>query len=129
MEGICTLIIYTIFFSFIYPNRHGVDMCLQVPEESQLVFRASASSLECCCFINNDEFLSGSDDGSIEHWSVLRKKPLHIVKNAHPSLMIPNKPDDDDDDLPNGDKGKIKSWIVDILIKKKIMIYVLFFVR
>lgn len=105
-------------------------MCLQVPEESQLVFRASASSLECCCFINNDEFLSGSDDGSIEHWSVLRKKPLHIVKNAHPSLMIPNKPDDDDDDLPNGDKGKIKSWIVDILIKKKkIMIYVLFFVR
>ncbi|KAK1425901.1 hypothetical protein QVD17_21263 [Tagetes erecta] len=58
----------------------------KVPEESQLVFRAPASSLECCCFINNDEFLSGSDDGSIQHWSVLRKKPLHIIKNAHPSL-------------------------------------------
>ncbi|KAL8249937.1 hypothetical protein R6Q59_006805 [Mikania micrantha] len=56
----------------------------KVPEESQLVFRAPASSLECCCFINNDEFLSGSDDGNIEHWSVLRKKPLHIIKNAHP---------------------------------------------
>ncbi|KAJ0785380.1 putative transcription factor WD40-like family [Helianthus annuus] len=60
-----------------------------VPEESQLVFRAPASSLECCCFINNDEILSGSDDGSIEHWSVLRKKPLHIIKNAH-SLSTPN---------------------------------------
>lgn len=59
----------------------------KVPEESQLIFRAPASSLECCCFINNDEFLSGSDDGSIEHWNVLRKKPVHIVKNAHASLQ------------------------------------------
>ncbi|KAL2476106.1 U3 snoRNP-associated protein-like YAO [Abeliophyllum distichum] len=58
----------------------------KVPEESQLVFRAPASSLECCCFISNDEFLSGSDDGSIEHWNILRKKPVHIVRNAHASL-------------------------------------------
>ncbi|KAL0290327.1 UNVERIFIED_CONTAM: U3 snoRNP-associated protein-like [Sesamum calycinum] len=28
----------------------------------------------------------GSDDGSIEHWNVLRKKPVHRVKNAHASL-------------------------------------------
>lgn len=55
----------------------------KVPEESRLVFRASTSSLECCSFINNDEFLSGSDDGSIEHWTVMRKKPVHTVKNAH----------------------------------------------
>ncbi|MCL7046761.1 hypothetical protein MKW94_018772 [Papaver nudicaule] len=34
----------------------------KIAEESQLVFRASAASLECCCFISNDEFLSGSDD-------------------------------------------------------------------
>ncbi|OIT06163.1 PREDICTED: U3 snoRNP-associated protein-like YAOH [Nicotiana attenuata] len=59
----------------------------KVPEESQLIFRAPATNLECCCFINNDEFLSGSDDGSIEHWNVLRKKPVHIVKNAHASLQ------------------------------------------
>nr|XP_043624601.1 U3 snoRNP-associated protein-like EMB2271 [Erigeron canadensis] len=74
----------------------------KVPEESQLVFRAPAASLECCCFINNDEFLSGSDDGSIEHWSVMRKKPLHIVKNAHPSLN-PNKlvNEGDIDDMSN----------------------------
>ncbi|XP_022877566.1 U3 snoRNP-associated protein-like EMB2271 isoform X1 [Olea europaea var. sylvestris] len=58
----------------------------KVPEESQLVFRAPASSLECCCFISNDEFLSGSDDGSIEHWNILRKKPVHIIRNAHASL-------------------------------------------
>ncbi|KAF8408788.1 hypothetical protein HHK36_004857 [Tetracentron sinense] len=61
-----------------------------VPEESQLVFRAPASSLECGCFISNDEFLSGSDDGSIELWSMLRKKPAYIVKNAH-ALVAPHE--------------------------------------
>ncbi|KAK1406070.1 hypothetical protein QVD17_42267 [Tagetes erecta] len=76
----------------------------KVPEESQLVFRAPASSLECCCFVNNDEFLSGSDDGSIEHWSVMRKKPLHIIKNAH-TLLTPNTHDaKQNGDLSNGTK-------------------------
>ncbi|MCL7033652.1 hypothetical protein MKW94_007405, partial [Papaver nudicaule] len=55
-----------------------------IAEESQLVFRAPAASLECCCFISNDEFLSGSDDGSVELWNTMRKKPAFIVKNAHP---------------------------------------------
>ncbi|KAJ0017477.1 hypothetical protein Pint_11153 [Pistacia integerrima] len=67
----------------------GRDRTMQlwkVPEESRLVFRAPSSSLECCCFISNDEFLSGSDDGSVELWSALRKKPAYIVKNAHPLL-------------------------------------------
>ncbi|KAL4586981.1 hypothetical protein LXL04_011629 [Taraxacum kok-saghyz] len=88
----------------------------KVPEESQLVFRASSSSLECCCFINNDEFLSGSDDGSIEHWSVLKKKPLHIVKNAHPSF-IPTKPDNlnlsngNHEDLPEKVCASVNSWV------------------
>ncbi|XP_072958442.1 U3 snoRNP-associated protein-like YAOH [Typha angustifolia] len=62
----------------------------KVPEESQLIFRAPASSLECCCFLSDSEFLSGSDDGSIELWSVMRKKPTHIVKNAHAPSLLPN---------------------------------------
>ncbi|KNA10582.1 hypothetical protein SOVF_143020 [Spinacia oleracea] len=64
----------------------GRDRTMQlykVPEESRLVYRSSTSALECCCLAGNDEFLSGSDDGSIELWSVLRKKPVSIVKNAH----------------------------------------------
>ncbi|KAI3497656.1 hypothetical protein L1887_33110 [Cichorium endivia] len=92
----------------------------KVPEESQLVFRASSSSLECCCFINNDEFLSGSDDGSIEHWGVLRKKPLHIVKNAHPSLL-PNKTNDglsngSKDDLPEKVCASVNSWVSSVSV-------------
>ncbi|XP_071707263.1 U3 snoRNP-associated protein-like EMB2271 [Rutidosis leptorrhynchoides] len=83
----------------------------KVPEESQLVFRAPASSLECCCFINNDEFLSGSDDGSIQHWSVLRKKPLHIVKNAHPSLT-PNSLHDDSEKMCTS----AHSWVSSVAV-------------
>ncbi|XP_057754064.1 U3 snoRNP-associated protein-like EMB2271 [Arachis stenosperma] len=61
---------------------HTMQM-FKVHEESRLIFRAPASSLECCCFINDDEFLSGSDDGSIEFWRAVKKKPTYIVKNAH----------------------------------------------
>uniref|UniRef100_A0A0E0D3W0 Uncharacterized protein n=2 Tax=Oryza meridionalis TaxID=40149 RepID=A0A0E0D3W0_9ORYZ len=57
----------------------------KIPEESQLLFRAPATaSLECCCFIDDKEFLTGSDDGSVELWSIMRKKPTHIIRNAHP---------------------------------------------
>ncbi|MFS7910143.1 putative transcription factor WD40-like family [Helianthus anomalus] len=89
----------------------------KVPEESQLVFRAPASSLECCCFINNDEILSGSDDGSIEHWSVLRKKPLHIIKNAH-SLSTPNTLEVKQiHDLSNDCKGPSAcSWVSSVAV-------------
>lgn len=55
----------------------------KIPEETQLVFRGPAASLECCCFVNNEEFISGSDDGSIELWSMMRKKPVFIAKGAH----------------------------------------------
>lgn len=75
----------------------------KVPEESQFIFRASASSLECCCFINNDEFLSGSSDGSIEHWTAKKKKPIHIVKNAHTSLVEQRSTGM----LSNGDIGNV----------------------
>ncbi|KAJ7529169.1 hypothetical protein O6H91_15G036100 [Diphasiastrum complanatum] len=55
----------------------------KIPEETQLVFRGHAASLECCCFISNAEFLSGSDDGSVALWSTMRKKPVFLAKNAH----------------------------------------------
>ncbi|KAI5587657.1 hypothetical protein BDE02_05G048800 [Populus trichocarpa] len=66
----------------------GRDRSMQlfkVHDESRLIFRSSTSSLECCCFIDNSEFVSGSDDGNIELWSVQKKKPVYIVKNAHTS--------------------------------------------
>lgn len=84
----------------------GRDRSMQlwkVPEESRLVFRAPASSLECSCFISNDEFLTGSDDGSVELWGLLRKKPVYIVKNAH-ALVATDKQlnQNDSGSVPNG---------------------------
>ncbi|KAG5105195.1 hypothetical protein JHK82_042165 [Glycine max] len=84
----------------------GRDRSMQlfkVHEESRLVFRAPASSLECCCFVSNDELLSGSDDGSIELWTVMRKKPIYILRNAHALLVDSMKSDQKDSEkLPNG---------------------------
>ncbi|PKA57006.1 Guanine nucleotide-binding protein subunit beta-like protein C [Apostasia shenzhenica] len=75
----------------------------KVPEESQLVFRAPAASLECCCFVNDSEFFSGSDDGSVELWSILRKKPIHIIKNAHAlSISVEDTFKERQEGLPNG---------------------------
>uniref|UniRef100_A0A803QE73 U3 snoRNP-associated protein-like EMB2271 n=1 Tax=Cannabis sativa TaxID=3483 RepID=A0A803QE73_CANSA len=110
----------------------GRDRSMQlfkVPEESRLVFRAPASSLECCCFISNDEFLSGTDDGSVELWSLLRKKPAYIVKNAH-SLLAANKNIEQKDCpmIPNGhienghhtsekyDSSSVYSWVSSVAV-------------
>ncbi|KAL8257470.1 hypothetical protein R6Q59_029511 [Mikania micrantha] len=92
----------------------------KVPEEAQLVFRSHASSLECCCFINNDEFLSGSDDGSIQHWSVLRKKPLQILKNAH-SISTSNTLDNKQNDGSSNDRKEtlgpsVCSWVSSVAV-------------
>lgn len=67
------------------------------------MFRApAAASLECCCFIDDKEFLSGSDDGSIELWSIMRKKPILIIKNAHPVSSTSLNSIDNDDESPKG---------------------------
>ncbi|KAI4343092.1 hypothetical protein MLD38_027635 [Melastoma candidum] len=88
-------------------GRDRTMQLFKIPEETRIVFRSSTSSLECCCFINNDEYLTGSDDGSIELWNMLRKKPVHIVKNAHPSLNIENGfAGGENGMLPNGHKGE-----------------------
>lgn len=54
----------------------------KVPDETQLVFRGHAASMECCCFVTNSEFLSGSDDGCVALWNTMKKKPVS-VKSAH----------------------------------------------
>ncbi|XP_068668327.1 U3 snoRNP-associated protein-like EMB2271 [Aristolochia californica] len=102
-------------------GRDRTMMLWKVPEQSHLIFRARASSLECCCFINNEEFLSGSDDGSIELWNFMRKKPVYIVKNAHSIPSSDNHVDSKENGIVcNGDKrengnclssSKAQSWV------------------
>ncbi|KAL2157570.1 hypothetical protein VTH06DRAFT_5948 [Thermothelomyces fergusii] len=87
----------------------------KVPEESQLVFRggggggpgegkknrlppgvdpASAAhegSMDRVAMIDDDIFVTGSDNGDIALWSIQRKKPLHVVPRAH-GIEPPLKP-------------------------------------
>jgi ribosomal RNA-processing protein 9 len=45
----------------------------------------SSDSIDCVCLINEETFLSGSDDGSIALWSINKKKPIYTQKKAHKS--------------------------------------------
>ena len=42
-----------------------------------------APSLESCCFISDTEYLSGSDNGTVALWGMLKKKPIFLLKNEH----------------------------------------------
>ncbi|KAL2134472.1 hypothetical protein VTI74DRAFT_118 [Chaetomium olivicolor] len=87
----------------------------KVPEESQLVFRgggeggstskrkdklppgmdpASAAhegSMDRVAMIDDEIFVTGSDNGDLALWSTQRKKPLHVVPRAH-GIEPPLKP-------------------------------------
>ncbi|KAG7546733.1 WD40 repeat [Arabidopsis suecica] len=89
----------------------GRDRTLQlykVPESTHLIFRASEANLECCCFVNSDEFLAGSDNGSIALWSILNKKPVFIVKNAHHVIA--------DHDSANHNCTSACSWVSSVAV-------------
>lgn len=57
----------------------------KIVEESQLIFNAPIGSVDEVKLLNEEHFVSGSDNGSICVWSVLKKKPLCVVSEAHGS--------------------------------------------
>jgi len=74
----------------------------KIPEESQLVFQGQASSIDCVAMINEELFISGSQDGSICLWSAQKKKPLLRLQNAHQKKVT-----DEDDKLE-------QNWITSV---------------
>ncbi|XP_072026456.1 U3 small nucleolar RNA-interacting protein 2-like isoform X2 [Amphiura filiformis] len=64
-------------------GRDGSIRIWKVVEESQLVFHGHSGSIDCVRFINEQNFLSGADDGSVALWSLMKKKPSTLIKNAH----------------------------------------------
>jgi len=63
----------------------------KVVEETQLVFRGPTSSIECVSLMNEEFFVSGCQDGSLQLWSANKKKPLVSVPLAHgTSSSAPN---------------------------------------
>lgn len=57
----------------------------KIVEESQLIFNGPPGSLDEVKLLDEDHFVSGSDNGSLCVWSVLKKKPLCSVPEAHGS--------------------------------------------
>lgn len=64
----------------------GADGTLRVwkiVDESQLVYNGHSGSIDCVKFINEETFLSCSDNGSLCIWNVAKKKPIAEQKLAH----------------------------------------------
>ncbi|XP_063361897.1 U3 small nucleolar RNA-interacting protein 2 [Cydia amplana] len=57
----------------------------KIVEESQLIFNGPVGSLDEVKLLDEEHFISGSDNGSLCVWSVLKKKPLCTVTEAHGS--------------------------------------------
>ncbi|XP_047995247.1 U3 small nucleolar RNA-interacting protein 2 [Leguminivora glycinivorella] len=57
----------------------------KIVEESQLIFNGPVGSLDEVKLLDEEHFVSGSDNGSLCVWSVLKKKPLCTVTEAHGS--------------------------------------------
>jgi len=55
----------------------------KVVEETQLVFRGHSGSVDCVSQINEDNFITGSEDGSIALWNTQKKRPTSLLKRAH----------------------------------------------
>ncbi|VEN36040.1 unnamed protein product [Callosobruchus maculatus] len=55
----------------------------KIPEETQLIFNGHIGNIDVVRFINEDTFISGGDDGQLCVWSVMKKKPVCIIHNAH----------------------------------------------
>lgn len=64
----------------------------KITEETQLIFNGHEGNIDCVKLINEENFLSCGDDGQICIWSVMRKKPLCVIKNAHGSEPINGQP-------------------------------------
>ncbi|XP_018331219.1 U3 small nucleolar RNA-interacting protein 2 [Agrilus planipennis] len=64
----------------------GSDCSLRIwkiAEESQLIYNGHSGNLDCVKLINEENFLSGADDGQLCVWSSMKKKPLCTIKDAH----------------------------------------------
>ncbi|KAG5891168.1 hypothetical protein JTB14_000556 [Gonioctena quinquepunctata] len=55
----------------------------KIPEETQLIFNGHIGNIDTVRLINEEHFVSSGDDGHLCIWSMLRKKPVCVVENAH----------------------------------------------
>ncbi|XP_076259454.1 U3 small nuclear riboprotein factor 55K [Rhynchophorus ferrugineus] len=64
----------------------------KITEETQLIYNGHVGNIDIVRLINEEHFVSGSDDGQICIWSVMRKRPLQCLQNAHGKDLFNNQP-------------------------------------
>lgn len=52
-------------------------------QQSQLVFRGHRASIDCVAALDDNWFVSGSQDGALSLWNSARKRPTGTVARAH----------------------------------------------
>lgn len=74
--------------------RDRTAIVWKIPEESRLTFRGGdhskardldvlEGSIDCCAMLDNQLFVTGSDNGNVTLWSLAKKKPLYIYRHGH----------------------------------------------
>ncbi|KAH0910386.1 hypothetical protein HID58_033707 [Brassica napus] len=94
----------------------GRDRTMQLhkmPEQARMMYRAPASSLESCCFISDTEYLSGSDNGTVALWGMLKKKPIFLLKNEHSVTINENG---DHDNVEYNNSCTASSWVSSVAV-------------
>lgn len=64
----------------------GTDKSIRVwkiQEESQLVFNGHSRGIDMARRVNDQQFVSCDEDGTLSLWSVLKKVPTHTIPVAH----------------------------------------------
>jgi ribosomal RNA-processing protein 9 len=90
----------------------------QIVQETHLVFRPhnEVRSIDCVKMINEDNFVTGGEDGSISLWSTTKKKPIFTELAAHgPNHFISSLASLYSTDViasGSGD-GKVRIWKAD----------------
>uniref|UniRef100_A0A1J3G4R4 U3 small nucleolar RNA-interacting protein 2 n=2 Tax=Noccaea caerulescens TaxID=107243 RepID=A0A1J3G4R4_NOCCA len=97
-------------------GRDRTMLLTKVPETSRMVYRAPASSLESCCFISDDEYLSGSDNGTVALWGMMKKKPGFLFKDAHPVVAGGISENGDDEPVSYNSSSTASSWVSSVAV-------------
>ena len=69
------------------PLSSGDDRSVRlwkVESDSQLIFRGHKRSIDAAVMVDNQNYVSCSQDGTVALWNMNKKRPIAKVENAHP---------------------------------------------
>lgn len=96
----------------------GIDKSVRywkIPEASQLVFQHS-SNQECVKLIDETNFISTTDDGTLLKWRTSNKQPQFTLANAHNGCSFPNIENIQSSEIVESSNMNTKYWITSLAV-------------